>query len=1320
MALPCVRMTGLVQPLRNVILGRFTSVFATYTTASAAASSENGTLTGSSPNSSVEAGDLARTQFQDSLSQLLFYAAILAAAAWIAAFLQAVVYRVAAQWQARYLRELYADALLLAADPAWMAVRPSHAVAALLTTEIDAIETFLAEKLPWVLRNLVIFSAGLILAFRSSVVLSLAILSAFSIVGAILGIMHHRSKTSDKLLVLSYASASKVALEVFAAIRTVMAFNRQASEAKRYDSHLQTAQEARINISFSDGIGWGLYNGTMFFAFAISFHMGGHLVASASIEPGDVLIVFTQIAVGITALGNLGQVQRDFDNGLRILRLLSEHLTELELLAAESQNNDFEPEAELGDVLNGRIEFRAVSFRYPSRPDQWVLKDFSLVIEPGEHIAIVGESGCGKSTLFHLLTRLYKPDSGCILIDGIDISRIRLDSLRRHMGVATQKTALFDATVFDNIAFGSHQPVGSVAIENIEDACDIAQATSFISSLSEGLETRLTPPHDVTLSGGQVQRIAIARALIGAASGLLLLDEATSALDAATERRVLSGILQHRLGRTTLMISHRIASLEGVSRILVLHKDRLVEDGTFQKLSSEPTLFRTLLQAHAAPEAAPLTAPVLSGLPELHLLPDLKAHVDDAYTHQTSSSLKNPEKLIKSNLDEAVLGTNASSTKKGSSEKQHLLSKSHPTEDKRHTYLRHMIRFFDRVARIAYPDLPFVLVGQVAGFIEGFQFPIEGYIIGKVVASYSLPTSEQIHASTAFWSSMIALLGACVFCTAVVHSTFVGSASARIVSRTRSQLFRHLVHQDMIFFSAKVHNPARLSTILADDAEKISHLSINFFGDLLRASASIATGLAIGLWNSWHMVVVMAAPFPFIFLLSSVQTWLVRMFSRKQQVCRDQAVRIAHEIAMQLDAIALLGQAHHFRSEYRRIIAGRMLAEFQHEIFVAFSRGTVESLVIIVFSLGLWAGGAVMLRGWATNEQVLVSVVTITLTVVNMAQIANSIAYALGSAHTAVQGVFDLLDTQPQISVLDQDGHRSEKDTLASAEDSSPSIIEFRNVSFTYPGADRPAVFNVSFNVQLGTKVAFVGTTGSGKSTILSLIQRMYEPQEGQILLAGVDLRDWHLATLRSHLGIVPQAPDLFDATLRENISYACPAASMADIERAARMANLHTFVSSLEQGYDTRIGEHGSLLSGGQRQRVAIARLYLAAPRLILLDEATSALDGENESAIIQSIEEFARESNKSVLVVTHRLQTVSEATRIHVMWKGRIVESGTHRDLQSRETDNGWLSDGTPGLVRCEFTNSGSEELPHGAILRTKQSMVEHAADALGDDLD
>jgi ATP-binding cassette subfamily B protein len=259
----------------------------------------------------------------------------------------------------------------------------------------------------------------------------------------------------------------------------------------------------------------------------------------------------------------------------------------------------------------------------------------------------------------------------------------------------------------------------------------------------------------------------------------------------------------------------------------------------------------------------------------------------------------------------------------------------------------------------------------------------------------------------------------------------------------------------------------------------------------------------------------------------------------------------------------------------------------------------------------------------------------------------------MGQAAASADRIFEILDTKNDIT------DKPDAITLPDV----TGTVRFENVTFRYFGGGEPVLKNVSFTANPGETIALLGATGSGKTTIINLLPRFYDPSEGKITIDGHDLRDLKLESLRSHIGIVLQETTLFSGTIRENIAFGKPDASQAEIEAAAKAAQAHDFILSFPEGYNTHVGERGTTLSGGQKQRVAIARALLLNPRILILDDSTSSVDLNTEAQIQKALDSLMR--GRTSFVIAQRISTVINADKIIVLDKGEIVAEGKHQDL-------------------------------------------------------
>ncbi len=486
---------------------------------------------------------------------------------------------------------------------------------------------------------------------------------------------------------------------------------------------------------------------------------------------------------------------------------------------------------------------------------------------------------------------------------------------------------------------------------------------------------------------------------------------------------------------------------------------------------------------------------------------------------------------------------------------------------------------------------------------------------------------------------------------------FFQMAGYRVVTKLRNDLYAAIVNQDIAFFdSARVGD--LLSRLSADTQLVQRAVTINVSVGL-RYILQVIGGICMMLYISWKLSVLILLLIPLIVGASYFWGKKLGALSKRMQAELARANVVAEESIGAIRTVRIFGGEG---DEKRRYIAANaaalQLGEDRTKVAALFS----SSMVFLLHSgiaLSIWYGGELVLRNAMTIGD-------LTGFLLYCVIVAVSFGFLVGAWEEFMQAVgaserlFEILDSTPQ--VVEPATPRPIPETSGSA------AIEFREVSFAYPSrAELPVLEQVSFSIAEGQTVALVGPSGGGKSTVASLISRFYDPQHGSIYYRGEPLTALSLRELRTHMSAVPQQPQVFSVSIRENIAYGRPGASEAEIVAAAKAAHILDFAESLPQGLDTLVGDRGVQLSGGERQRIAIARAILRDPKVLILDEATSSLDSENEQLVQRALEALMK--GRTTLVIAHRLSTVQHADEVLVLQKGAIVQRGTHHTLMQNE---------------------------------------------------
>ncbi|WP_431984491.1 ABC transporter ATP-binding protein [Streptomyces qinglanensis] len=841
--------------------------------------------------------------------------------------------------------------------------------------------------------------------------------------------------------------------------------------------------------------------------------------------------------------------------------------------------------------------------------DEPVLRDVSFRVAAGETVAVIGPSGSGKSTLSLLIPRFYDATSGTVALgsgDGrsTDIRHLRLESLRSHVGVVFEEPFLFARSVRENIAYGHEDATD----QEIVAAAESAGAHTFISALPDGYDTQLTE-RGQNLSGGQRQRLALARALLNRPA-VLIVDDATSAVDATTEAAIHRALENHIGGdRVTVLIARRRSTLELADRIVVLDEGRVADSGTYAELAGRSVVFQELLAGDTdAVDTRTARTPgeLWSGpAPE-------RADQPGSATARRDPFAELPAGVL------AADGQQAPPT---------LRSILRPVRGLLGITLG--LIAFDALARVAVPTL----------LQRGID---DGIVPGSMSAVWAV-------------AGICLLLCAANWFGYTYQTLTSARASESVQWALRLRSYRHLQRLGLDHYEKE-----KAGSLLTRMTVDIDSLGKFLQQGMVQGLVSVLTmgGIAVAMVVlDWRLALAALAPFPVIALVTPV---FRRLSSGAYQEARDQMGKVNSSLRENVAGLRVAqshGKQHstakHFSalSNLNRLI----LVKGQRYIslyfpFLAFCSELSMALVVLA--------GGYLVAGGSVTPGVLAAFLLLLGQFYGPIQQLSTIYDAYLQTRTSIRQVTELLATEPT--------QRPAADPVPVAGRFS-GRIELQEVSFRYEGAAEDTLTVPDLTLEAGQSVAVVGATGAGKSTLVKILARFYDPAAGSVRLDGTDIRRYDLAGYRQRVGIVPQEAHLFEGDVAENIRYGRPEASDEEVAAAAEAVGATSTIARLPGGFRHAVRQAGGNLSASERQLIALARVALIDPDVLLLDEATAMLDSGTEAAVLDGMFQAAR--NKTALMVAHRLTTAARCDRILVLDGGRPVEYGGHDELLSRD---------------------------------------------------
>ncbi|KAJ1278283.1 hypothetical protein BS78_04G068300 [Paspalum vaginatum] len=1137
----------------------------------------------------------------------------LALANWVMAFLEGYCWSRTAERQASRMRERYLRAVLRQ-DVEYFDLKVGSTSEVITSVSNDSlvVQDVLSEKVPNFVMNCSMFLGSYAIGFALLWRLTLVALPSVLLL-IIPGFMYGRLLIGlARRIREQYTRPGAIAEQAVSSVRTVYSFVAESSTMAQFSSVLEESAKLGIKQGLAKGIAIGS-NGITFTIWAFNVWYGSRLVMYHGYQGGTVFAVSAAIVVGGLALGSGLSNVKYFSEASSAAVRVQEVIRRVPKIDSESSAGD-----ELANVA-GEVEFKNVEFCYPSRPETPIFVSFNLRVPAGRTVALVGGSGSGKSTVIALLERFYDPSAGEVTVDGVDIRRLRLKWLRSQMGLVSQEPALFATSIRENILFGKEDATE----EEVVAAAKAANAHNFISQLPQGYDTQVGE-RGVQMSGGQKQRIAIARAILKSPK-ILLLDEATSALDTESERVVQEALDLASVGRTTIVIAHRLSTIRNADMIAVMQYGEVKELGSHDELiADENGLYTSLVR--------------------LQQTRDSKEANEVGGTGSTSAAGQSSSHSMSRRFSAASRSSSGRSM--GAAEDHDSIEKP-----------KLPVPSFRRLLMLNAPEWKQALMGSFSAIVFGGIQPSYAYAMGSMVSIYFLTDHNEIKDKTRTYALIFVGLAVLSFLINIGQHYNFGAMGEYLTKRVREQMLGKILTFEIGWFDRDENSSGAICSQLAKDANVVRSLVGDRMALVIQTVSAVVIACTMGLVIAWRLALVMIAVQPLIIVCFYTRRVLLKSMSKKSIQAQSESSKLAAEAVSNLRTITAFSSQDRILRLFDQAQDGPRKESIRQSWFAGLGLGTSMSLMTCTWALDFWYGGKLMAEHHITAKALFQTFMILVSTGRVIAD-AGSMTTDLAKGADAVASVFAVLDRETEIDPDNPEGYKPDK---------LKGEVDIRGVDFAYPSRPDVIIFKgFSLSIQPGKSTALVGQSGSGKSTIIGLIERFYDPLRGVVKIDGRDIKKYNLRALRRHIGLVSQEPTLFAGTIRENIVYGTETATEAEIENAARSANAHDFVSNLKDGYDTWCGERGVQLSGGQKQRIAIARAILKNPAILLLDEATSALDSQSEKVVQEALDRVM--VGRTSIVVAHRLSTIQNCDQITVLEKGIVVEKGTHASLMAK----------------------------------------------------
>ena len=1004
--------------------------------------------------------------------------------------------------------------------------------------------------------------------------------------------------------------------EILYNIKTVASFCNFDYEKKKYQNELEKCVLLTKKFGIKSSFSIAFLNLCMSIMFGITFIVGGYLLykketnGNKLLDSGNIYSVLslvtsagfqlpemaTNIKILIDCLTNL----KNFFELRNYMKKKEKEKNNNKKIIIKSDDNEKNSNDNL-HLIQGSISFKNVTFSYPNNSNKLIFNNLNLEIPCNKTTAVVGKSGCGKSTLLNLIEKIYKPNSGEILLDNININDLDINSLRDKIGYVAQEPILLNDTIKNNIIFGRN-------LENedelVDSAIKNAYAYKFIYKFPDKLN-HIVGVKGGKISGGQKQRLAIARALYKKPD-ILILDEATSALDNESEKKVQKTIDNLKGKITIIIISQRLKTIQFADNIIFLgNEGKILEEGNHEYLMN------------------------------------LKGNYYDLFmqgidNNQSINSGKSDSNISKSN---SQIFTD--STKELKFEELYLKIKIGNNNKKLNNDFPFQ-KLFNTLKEYKY----YVLLAIICSFLNGVLTVFVGWLIGGGIDVLSNEDLEKVKKGGYKYGIYHFILGFVILAIEFFRYYYFEILGENLVKFFKSKIFDFFLKIHLGYFDKVENTPGNLVSKINIKTSKINGTILSLLSMFIQCFGNLLTCLLMGILIDYRITLIFLSFLIFI-ILGNYFSSQINSKREKKKLNNSYGDLISEHISNLFTIKCFNAQKSCYNNFVKCVYNENN--NFKYSNIVGLFYALTLSVIYFDYALTFYCAGKFYVNGkieLGTFLKCFDSITTATFFI----SLAVKYIKDVSLMKEAIKDLYEQLEINSEIDPIKNDEKLIKKNN-----ENFLGKIEFKNVSFAYPSNPNHYIINdINFIINPGERIGIIGGSGAGKSTITQLIERFYDINEGEILIDDIPIKNYNLINLRNFMSFVQQEPVIFKTNIYDNIKYGNLNCNEKEIEYISNKCLIKC-----------NLNDDLNKLSAGEKQKIAIARTLLKKNKILILDEATSALDNESEEEIQNLLDNIILNEKMTVIIIAHKLKTVKKCDRCYKMKNGKIVKVGTLNEI-------------------------------------------------------